>query len=307
MFCDTRVSKCDTGASKVAKSRAAVRGRVLALRGGVPRRLSSAYRPRKPTETVLYRVLQEHLPRFVEQVEDAGRPVPGFVYRELEGLLTCGRLEFGFVRQLCRACAFERLIGLPCAGRGLCPSCTGRTMLAGAARLVDHILPPVPVRQFVLSLPVPLRFVLAYDPDLCSRVLGRFLAEVFRWQRWTAKRELGLRSVADAHGGAFTAIHRSGSSLNLNLHYHAGVLDGVYVTPSGANGKGPEFRALPPPTRDDLMEISSRVYHLTRQLFVRLGRDGERPETTEDNGELEEPLLVDCVLGVTSRRGSAGR
>ncbi len=100
---------------------------------------------------------------------------------------------------------------------------------AVATRLSRIMLTPtVPLRQYVLTLPPPLRFVLAYDPDLCSRVLGRFLTEVFRWQRWTAKRELGLGSVADAHGGAFTAIHRAGSSLNLNLHYHAGLLDGVY-------------------------------------------------------------------------------
>ena len=101
-------------------------------------------------------------------------------------------------------------------------------MVEGAARLVDHILPTVPVRQWVLSLPTPLRFVLAYDAALCSHVLSLFLREVFRWQRWTAKQELGLASVSDAHAGAFTAIHRAGSSLNLNLHYHSGVLDGVY-------------------------------------------------------------------------------
>ncbi len=75
-----------------------------------------------------------------------------FVRRELEGFLRCGRLEFGFARQKCPACTFERLIGLPCRGRGFCCSCAGRRMIAGAARLVDHVIPDVPVRQWVCSL-----------------------------------------------------------------------------------------------------------------------------------------------------------
>ena len=36
----------------------------------------------------------------------------------------------------------------------------------------DHILPRAPYRQWVLSLPHALRFLLAYDRDLCSEVLG---------------------------------------------------------------------------------------------------------------------------------------
>ncbi len=79
--------------------------------------------------------------------------VPRFVLRELQGLTTCGRIESGFVKQVCSACAFQRIIGLPCGGRGICPSCMGRTMVEGAARLVDHILPAVPLRQYVLTLP----------------------------------------------------------------------------------------------------------------------------------------------------------
>ncbi len=156
----------------------------------------------------------------------------------------------------------------------------------------------LPVRQWVLSLPPPLRFILAYDAQLCSRVLSLFLGEVFRWLRWTAKRELGLASVSRARCGAFTAIHRAGSSLNLNLHFHSGVLDGIYLASTGpADQDRPEFRALPPPKRDDLVEISRRVYQRTRELFISLGRDWEQPEQM-DEVELvseQEWLLVDCA------------
>lgn len=258
------------------------------------RQLSPAYRTRRPTETVLYRVLDEHLGRFIDEVEAADRPLPMFVRRELEGFLSCGRLEFGFVRQFCAACSFERLIGLPCAGRGFCPSCLGRRMVEGAARLVDQILPDVPVRQWVLSLPPPLRFALAYDNPLCSTVLSLSIREIFRWLKWTAKRELGLSSVEQAECGSVTAIHRVGSYANLNTHFHAGVLDGVWV--SWSEHDELTFHALPAPTRADLTDISRRVYRRTRALFISLGRDWEQPEQMDEQvADLQEPLLLDCA------------
>jgi len=52
-----------------------------------------------------------------------------------------------------------------------------------AAHLIDRVLPLVPVRQFVLTLPVPLRLVLAARPGLLGpapgvvhRLLARYLA-----------------------------------------------------------------------------------------------------------------------------------
>ncbi len=40
-----------------------------------------------------------------------------------------------------------------------------------AAHLVDHVMPHVPVRQCVLSLPIPLRLLLAAQPELVTPVL----------------------------------------------------------------------------------------------------------------------------------------
>ena len=44
-------------------------------------------------------------------------------------------------------------------------------MAQTAAHLVDHVIPPVPVRQWVLSLPIPLRLLLASQPMLVTPVL----------------------------------------------------------------------------------------------------------------------------------------
>ena len=44
-------------------------------------------------------------------------------------------------------------------------------MAQTAAQLVDHVIPSVPVRQGVLSLPIPLRLLLAARPKLVTPVL----------------------------------------------------------------------------------------------------------------------------------------
>jgi hypothetical protein len=44
-----------------------------------------------------------------------------------------------------------------------------------AAQLVDRVFPAVPVRQWVLSLPRPLRYVFAKDPVLLREGLRIFV------------------------------------------------------------------------------------------------------------------------------------
>jgi hypothetical protein len=44
--------------------------------------------------------------------------------------------------------------------------------MPSAAHLVDRVLPRVPVRQFVLTLPIPLRLLLAARLGLIGPALG---------------------------------------------------------------------------------------------------------------------------------------
>jgi hypothetical protein len=80
-----------------------------------------------------------------------------------------------------------------------------------AAQLVDRVFPEVPVRQWVLSLPRPLRFVFAKDSVLLAEGLRIFVQEVFRHYR----RISGIRPSRSALPAGVTAIQRYGSSLNL--------------------------------------------------------------------------------------------
>jgi hypothetical protein len=72
--------------------------------------------------------------------------------------LRCGVLSHGFARFGCNECGHDHLVPLSCKVRGLCPSCGGRRMIALTRHIMDAELPHVPVRQWVLSLPYPLRY-----------------------------------------------------------------------------------------------------------------------------------------------------
>ncbi|MBI3768550.1 MAG: methyltransferase domain-containing protein [Deltaproteobacteria bacterium] len=65
------------------------------------------------------------------------------------------------LRFRCDACPSERLVPFSCKARAVCPSCGGCRMAERAAHLADHVLPVVPIRQWVLSLPFRLRYALA--------------------------------------------------------------------------------------------------------------------------------------------------
>ncbi|MFT5358736.1 MAG: hypothetical protein ACI9KE_005975, partial [Polyangiales bacterium] len=134
---------------------------------------SDGYAPRCPEDTLLHALVSEHWPRFRERAEAQGG-LPKFVEEEFDAYLRCGILEYGLVQLACRGCGHEMVVGFSCKRRGFCPSCLGRRMSDIAAHLVDFVLPEVPIRQWVCSLPWRLRCALGYDRKLCADVLGAF-------------------------------------------------------------------------------------------------------------------------------------
>ena len=86
------------------------------------------------------------------------------------------------------------------------------------AWLVDRVLPEVPVRQWVLTLPFALRYRLAYDAELTAAVQCEFLCAVFAALRRRARRVCG---VPRGQCGAVVFVQRFGDALNLNVHFHA--------------------------------------------------------------------------------------
>ena len=178
----------------------------------------------RPEATLLYQLVERHYTEFVAVREAAGRPLPKYVQDEFAAYLKCGRLEHGFLRVRCEDCHAEKLVAFSCKRRGFCPSCGARRMADSAALLADDVLPAKPIRQWVLSLPFALRFLLATDPDALTKVLGI----VYRTISAYVLKKARLTRASGATG-AVTLIQRFGSALNLNIHFHLLVLDGAYL------------------------------------------------------------------------------
>jgi hypothetical protein len=250
------------------------------------------YVPRAAAETVLHGVIREHLETFLAAAaaRTDGGGLPRFIERELRGFLRCGLLVNGFLRVRCDDCAFERLVPLSCKGRAVCASCGGRRMAEQAANLVQAILPWVPVRQWVLTVPHRLRYRLAFDHTLCRAVVGVFVRAVLGWYRRRARRA----GWADGHSGSVTVIQRFGSGLQLNVHGHAVVLDGVFT--EAADGT---LRFHPATAPTDL-EVARLVATIRTRVLRLLRRRGIFPEAADDDAPdpLAETSLA--LAGITS-------
>jgi hypothetical protein len=250
------------------------------------------YVPRAAADTVLHGVVQEHLETFLAAAaaRTDGVGLPHFIEREFRGFLRCGLLVHGFLRIRCDDCAFERLLPLSCKGRAVCASCGGRRMAEQAANLVESVLPWVPVRQWVLTVPHGLSYRLAFDHALCRAVVGVFLRAVLGWYRRRARRA----GWADGHSGSVTVIQRFGSGLQLNVHAHALVLDGAFTEAADGTLR---FHPAPPPTD---VEVARLVATIRTRVLRLLRRRGVFVEADDDDnrGPLAETSLA--LAGITS-------
>jgi len=243
-----------------------------------------AYRRRDPEKEVLYQAVAENLETFLERLRTEGHELPKYVVEEFYRYLDCGILARGFARCACESCGKSFAVPFSCKGRAFCSSCMGRRMADTAAHLVDNVFPEVPVRQWVLSLPIEIRYRMSYDKRLISDVLAVFLRVVQGWYRRKAE-ELGF---ANLQGGSVSFLQKFGSSLNATPHYHCLVLDGAYTFPDDANE--PFFVATPPPTDEDVKQIAETVAARAIRLLERRGVIGE--QDLYDPFSDENPLLA---------------
>lgn len=248
-----------------------------------------SYRSRKPDVGVLHRVVRKHLETFLHEfaARGGGAPLPAFLERELREFLTCGFLARGFARFRCDGCAAEHLVAFSCKGRAVCPSCTGRRMNERSADLVDRVLGGLPMRQYVLTVPHRLRFWMIFDHRLCRSVLAVLHRALLGMQRRRAK-HLGL---LDPKCGAVTAIQRCGSALNVNVHFHTLMPDGVFVEAGDAGGEEGAFRRLPPPSDDEVQRLLLTIRRRVLRLLRRRGL------FDEDGAEMPGDKAAACLSG----------
>ncbi len=234
----------------------------------------------------------------MQSVKD--RPVPFFVEHELRAFLDCGVLANGFLRVHCDQCGKDRVVAFSCKGRSVCSSCCGRRMADTAAHLVDRVLPSVPVRQWVLSLPFALRYRLAYDSGLVRDILHIFIQTVFSSMRRRTRQSFGIKK---AKCGAVTFVQRFGGAINLNIHFHTLVLDGVYYEDPE---KGICFRRLPSLADAEVKKIMGEIVKRIMHLLERRGLGSQSNPEEADPLPLEQPLLAELYSASVQGRVTEG-
>ena len=188
-----------------------------------------------------------------------------YIIQHLHLSIACGMLAHGFLRLRCPDCNESRTVAFSCKGRGFCPSCMARRMTDTAARLTDAVLPAVPVRQWVLSLPIEIRYRLAYDGPPIGAFLAVFLRTVQAWYRQQAR----AQGYTNVQCGSVTFVQRFGSALNLNPHFHVLMLDGVYACNKA--GAAPVFVPAPPLSDADVQRIIATAAHRLVRLLQQRG------------------------------------
>ena len=136
-------------------------------------------------------------------------------------------------------------------------------MTQTAAHLVDHVIPPVPVRQWVISMPKRLRGFLADRPQAVAVLTKIFLTEIERLLLAAAggTPDADIPRAARPPLGGISFLHRFGSALNHYVHLHVCATDGVFVPAAAEAGTDapPAFLPARPITQVHLAALTERV------------------------------------------------
>lgn len=166
-----------------------------------------------------------------------------------------------------------------------------------AMHLVDKVFPNVPVRQWVLSFPFSVRYALAYNPHLITKVLAIYIRILSNWYTKAARRNGVAGKTA-----AVTFVQRFGGAINLNVHYHSLFLDGVFTEKEGKALFVPIF----PPSDNEILTLVKRINLRITKYLKRKGFTID--DFSEDPFAHEQPVLAHIAgASIQSRIGLGER
>jgi hypothetical protein len=139
----------------------------------------------------------------------------------------------------------------------------------------------------------------AFKSDVLSAFVRIFVESVFAMYRARAKADGSAR----AECGAITFVQRFGGSLNLNVHFHVVVLDGVFTRDEQRRVL---FHAAPAPSPRELDAIVRRVRHRATTWLRRRGYIDERLVEARSN-EHEQPSALEACAAVAMQSGTFAR
>ncbi|MGD7653931.1 MAG: IS91 family transposase [Verrucomicrobiales bacterium] len=207
--------------------------------------MPSIYRPRRPRASPLWQVVHTSWSDFQAGYETCHRKKHGPLSRHavnvVRSFLRCGDISSGFTRLQCPDCGHERLLAFTCKGRYFCPACHQRRVRTGAWWIARELCHPVPHRQFVFTMPRPLRGIFRKRRELLGLLFQTATGCLRDWFR--ARLDLPEGRIA-----AVAAVQTFGDYLVFHPHLHVLAATGLF------DGEG-RFHLLPVESVEPLADL----------------------------------------------------
>jgi hypothetical protein len=136
-------------------------------------------------------------------------------------------------------------------------------MVETAAHLTDDVLPNVPHRQWVLSVPKRVRYLFRTERETVGAVLRIFMRALE-----TILRRNSPSAPPGSRFGAVAFVHHFGSSLNEHIHFHCIVTDGVFS--EGHDGEA-LFHEATSLTEADIEALGQKIRRRSLRWLTRHG------------------------------------
>jgi hypothetical protein len=159
-----------------------------------------------------------------------------------------------------------------------------------ADHLTNDVLPHEGIRQWVLTMPYSLRYRLAYDRALVGPVLDGFIRSIFAAQRRRARERYVIARHIALQPGAITFVQRFGGAINLNVHFHTLVLDGLCAVDPEAGTI--EFLPLPAPTHEQILDVLTDTARRIANRLQSRGLGSDHDPDQADPCARDNPLLA---------------
>lgn len=170
-------------------------------------------------------------------------------------------------------------------------------MAETAAHLTDNVFPTSTIiRQWVLSMPVPLRYMCARNSKLQGKIL-RFTNSVIAR---AIKKSVQLRldekypnnKIRNLEAGAVTLIQRFGGHVNLNVHFHMLHVQGAWEISTDESSV--TFHSANNPTNEELLlcveKIASGVLRILKRMNLVEQDESGVDVIANNNSDMDDQL-----------------
>jgi hypothetical protein len=171
-------------------------------------------------------------------------------------------------------------------------------MAETAAHLTDNVFPTSTIiRQWVLSMPIPLRYMCARNSKLQGKILRYVNSVIAKSIKKSVQHRLDEKypnnKIRNLEAGAVTLIQRFGGHVNLNVHFHMLHVQGAWEISNDESSV--TFHSANNPTNEELLscveKIASGVLRILKRMnLVEQDDSGVDVIMENNNSDGDDPL-----------------